>query len=113
MPKPSAPPKLSEEAINLVAERFRALGDASRLKLIIAIEAGEKNVSELIAATGLAQANTSKHLCKLTQAGILVRRKDGANVFYSLADSTVCDLISEGSEDLKKHLESQAKSFGR
>ncbi len=53
MPKPRQP--LSEEAIELIAARFRALGEASRFKLIIAVETAEKNVSQLVAATGLSQ----------------------------------------------------------
>jgi DNA-binding transcriptional ArsR family regulator len=60
MPKPRQ--RLSEEVIELIASRFRALGEASRLKLIIAVEAGEKNVSQLAATTDLSQPNVSKHL---------------------------------------------------
>jgi DNA-binding transcriptional ArsR family regulator len=73
--------RLPEEVIELIASRFRALGEASRLKLIIAVEAGEKNVSQLAATTGLSQPNVSKHLQLLTNAGILVRRKEKMNVY--------------------------------
>ena len=55
---------LTEAAIKLMAARFRALGEVSRLKLIFAVGNGEKNVSQLIAATGLSQRrmfpNTSR-----------------------------------------------------
>jgi predicted transcriptional regulator len=61
----------NENAIEQVAARFRALGEASRLKLIFAAGKGEKNVTQLIAATGLSQANVSKHLHILTDNGIL------------------------------------------
>lgn len=40
---------LSNEAIELIAARFRAMGEANRLKLIMAVELGEKNVSQLVA----------------------------------------------------------------
>lgn len=109
MPKPRQP--LSEEAIELIAARFRVLGEASRLKLIIAVEAGEKNVSQLAVATGLSQPNVSRHLQTLTNAGILVRRKEKMNVYYAVADPTICDLFPKVSGSLQKRLKNQAKAF--
>ena len=73
----------NENTIGQIAAHFRALGEASRLKLIFAAGNGEKNVSQLIAATGLSQANVSKHLKILTDIGFLIRRKKGIYVFYS------------------------------
>ena len=89
MPKNTSRRTLSGEAIELIAARFHALGEVSRLKLIVAVGYGEKNVSQLVEATGLSQANVSRHLQTLTDAGILVRRKEGVCVFYSTADPTV------------------------
>ena len=71
----------SKNTIEQVAAHFRALGEVSRLKLIFAAGKGEKNVTQLVAATGLSQANVSKHLQILTESGILVRRKKGIYVF--------------------------------
>jgi len=85
---------LTAEAIGLVAAKFRALGEVSRLQLIFAAGNGEKNVTELVAATGLSQANVSKHLKILTDNGILARRKQGIYVFYSTSDSMVFTLIA-------------------
>ena len=79
-----------------MAARFRALGEVSRLKLIFAVGNGEKNVSQLIADTGLSQANASKHLKILTDSGIFVRHQRGVFVFYSITDSTVLKLITSG-----------------
>src|ERR1039457_3051569 len=84
MPKTTSFQNVTEAAIKLMAARFRALGEVSRLKLIFAVGNGEKNVSQLIAATGLSQANVSKHLQILTDIGILARRKKGIYVFYSM-----------------------------
>jgi ArsR family transcriptional regulator len=87
---------LTSEAIGLMAAKFRALGEVSRLKLIFAVGNGEKNVSQLIAGTGLSQSNVSKHLRILTESDILARRKKGIYVFYSTTDSSVfklCDTI--------------------
>jgi len=55
-----------------------------------------KNVSQLIAATGLSQANVSKHLKILTDTGILTRRKSGIYVFYSAIDLSVFKLCELG-----------------
>ena len=92
MPKNASFQKMTEAASELMAVRFRALGEVSRLKLILATGNGEKNVTELIAATGLSQANASKHLKILTASGIFVRRKQGIYVFYSTTDSSVFKL---------------------
>ena len=69
--------------MGLLAARFRALSEVSRLKLMLAVGQGEKNVTELISATGLTQANVSKHLQILTASGFLVRRKRGIFVYYA------------------------------
>lgn len=91
-----APADISDEALELIAARFRVLGEPNRLKLIRALEGGELSVSALIAATGLAQANASRHLQTLTQAGILDRRREGTNVLYHIADPGIfrlCELV--------------------
>ena len=93
MPKNPLFQNLNGNAIKLMAERFRALGEVSRLKLIFAVGNGEKNVSQLIAVTGLSQANVSKHLKILTDSGIFARRKQGIYVFYSTTDSSVFKLF--------------------
>ena len=92
MPKNCSFQNLTAEAIGLMAAKFRALGEVSRLQLIFAAGNGEKNVTELVAATGLSQANVSKHLKILTDNGILARRKQGIYVFYSTTDSSVFKL---------------------
>jgi DNA-binding transcriptional ArsR family regulator len=99
MPKNCLFQNLTGKAIKLMAAKFRALGEVSRLRLILAAGNGEKNVTQLIAATGLSQANVSKHLRMLTGSGILIRRKKGIYVFYSTPDSTVfklCEIVSPG-----------------
>jgi ArsR family transcriptional regulator len=104
---------VSNEAIELIAARFRAMGEASRLKLILAVEHGEKNVSQLVAETGMGQPNVSKHLQTLTDAGILARRKERMSVFYTIADPTICRLYKQVSCSLQKRLTTQASTFGQ
>jgi DNA-binding transcriptional ArsR family regulator len=79
-----------------VADRFRALAEPSRLIVLQALREGEHSVSQLITATGLGQANLSKHLQLLHSAGFVKRRREGVSVRYRLAGPEVlelCDLM--------------------
>ncbi|MGC8743404.1 MAG: ArsR/SmtB family transcription factor [Verrucomicrobiia bacterium] len=96
---------LPDEAIELIAGRFKALSEKTRLKLIIALEDGEKNVGELVKLVGANQANVSHQLQILADAGIVVRRKDGVNVYYRIADPKIYDLCDCVCNSLKKQLE--------
>jgi ArsR family transcriptional regulator len=109
MPKNPSHHALSDGALELVAARFRVLGEASRLKLIQALRPGEKSVSDLLGATGLAQANASRHLQTLTQAGILSRRKEGLKVLYSIADPGIFNLCEHVCGSVKRRLAEHAE----
>ena len=87
---------LTPEILVLVAERFKALAEPARLQIMTALRAGELTVGELVDATGLGQANVSKHLQMLHALHFVSRRKDGLFVYYALADKTVfqlCDIM--------------------
>ena len=102
---------LSDQALDLVAARFRVLGEASRLKLLQALRSGEKSVSDLLRATGLAQANASRHLQTLTEAGILSRRKEGLKVIYSIADPGIFKLCEHVCGSVQRRFAQHARAF--
>ena len=76
-----------------MAERFRALAEPARLQILHALREGEMTVSRLIEATGLGQANLSKHLQLLHAGGFVARRKEGLFVYYTLADVDTLQLL--------------------
>lgn len=87
---------LSPALFARVAERFRALGEPARLALLDALRDGARSVSDLVEATGQTQANASRHLGVLHAAGLVSRRREGAFVYYDVADPEVwqlCDLV--------------------
>ena len=95
-------PEAMERVFLGVDEYFNILSEPSRLRIMYAVCSGEKSVSEVVELCGSSQANVSRHLAALNKAGILLRRKEGTTVFYSIADNatvemcqTVCAKIAE------------------
>jgi DNA-binding transcriptional ArsR family regulator len=102
---------LSPEAIELISRRFAVLSEPMRLRLVHALFDGEKNVTALVEDVGSTQANVSRHLQTLTSAGVLARRKDGLQVFYSIADPSIMKLCAIVCGGLQEQLVRQAGAF--
>ncbi len=83
---------MSDEALELVARRFAVLAEPMRLRLLQALVLGERNVNALVSVTRGTQANVSRHLQTLAREGILLRRRDGMQVYYSVADPSVFEM---------------------
>jgi len=99
--KPVAAP-LTDEMIDAVARRFRLLGEPSRLRLLQYLESGEHTVNELAEQVQSNQANVSRHLTAMHEAGLLKRRPDGTSVYYSIADPMVfqlCELVCQSTRE--------------
>lgn len=89
-------PNLTPAVLDLIAEQFKVLAEPARLQMLSCLRGGELAVSELVDATGLGQANVSKHLQLLYASGFVTRRKEGLYVYYRLADRRVfqlCDIM--------------------
>jgi DNA-binding transcriptional ArsR family regulator len=87
---------MSPRVLELVAERFKALAEPVRLRILDCLRDREMTVTELVEATGMGQANVSKHLAILLNLGFVRRRKEGLYAHYALADTRVfrlCDLM--------------------
>jgi DNA-binding transcriptional ArsR family regulator len=90
------PLTMSGAMTELVAQRFRLLGEPMRLRILQALEGGEQPVSAIVGALESSQPNISKHLQVLLQGGLIRRRREGLNIFYSIADPMVfrlCELV--------------------
>jgi DNA-binding transcriptional ArsR family regulator len=96
-----------------VADYFKVLSESSRLQILHALQSGAMNVMELAEATGLGQANLSKHLKVLTQAGILSRRTQGTSAYYEIIDPIVFEFCQLACNRIHERLEQQAQSFGK
>jgi len=104
-------PRLTQEALELVAARFRAMGEPLRLRLLQQLEGGELSVSTLADSVESTQPNVSKHLKILQDAGLVNRRQQGTTVYYSIADEMVFELCEMICARLHDRLEAQVDAL--
>ena len=104
--------EMSDKMMDLVARRFRTLGEPFRLRILQQLEGGEKAVGELVDALDGNQSNVSKHLTILYDAGLVSRRREGTSILYAISDPMVfrlCELVCR-SEAKKSKREFEALS---
>ncbi len=113
----SVPHPLPEPLVDVIAERFRVIGEPMRIKLLDRLRDGEASVGELAEALGAGQQNVSRHLGVLHAAGIVGRRKDGTRVLYSIGDEsifalceTVCGSLHDTVAELAALLETATRT---
>lgn len=96
---------MSDKMMDLVARRFRTLGEPYRLRMLQTLESGEMSVGDMVAALEGNQPNVSKHLQILHEAGLVSRRREGTTIFYSISDPMVfklCDLVCRSEAERSK-----------
>jgi DNA-binding transcriptional ArsR family regulator len=103
--------RLTSEALELVAARFRAMGEPLRLRILQELKDGERNVSALAESVESTQPNVSKHLRILQDAGLVKRRQQGTTVYYSIADELVFELCEMICSRLHDRLEAQVDAL--
>jgi ArsR family transcriptional regulator len=92
----SNPSAIPDAFLHQMAAKFRLLGDPMRLAILRSLMEGEKSVGRVVEETRGGQANVSKHLKLLHDAGLIARRKAGLQVFYCVCDPLVerlCTLV--------------------
>ncbi|HXH98061.1 MAG TPA: metalloregulator ArsR/SmtB family transcription factor [Gaiellaceae bacterium] len=106
------PHPIPADLVELVARRFRAIGEPMRIRLLDELRGGEATVNDLADAVGASQQNVSKHLGVLADAGVLHRRKEGTHVYYEIADEGVLDLCEEVCGSVQQRVQSLAVLVG-
>lgn len=107
--KPAQP--IPQEVTQQVAEYFSILSEPMRLRLLNLLRDQERCVQELVEATETSQANVSKHLKVMLQAGILSRRSEGTSAYYRVEDELIFELCNLVCDRLAARIEQQARHF--
>lgn len=88
--------KLPPEALEHVANYFRALSEATRLRILSTLGTGEMSVGEIAEKVESSTANVSRHLTQMSQHGLVARESRGNSAYYRIVDPAVqelCDLV--------------------
>lgn len=108
----SLPNPLPEPVVELVARRFRVIGEPMRIRILDRLRGGEVSVAELTEHLGTSQQNVSKHLGVLHDAGILARRKQGTSTLYAIEDESVLALCEQVCGGLQRQFADLAELVG-
>ena len=99
------PHPLPDPLVELVAQRFRVLGEPMRIKLLDRMREGAATVTELQEALGASQQNVSKHLGILRAAGMVSRTKEGNSARYAISDPSVFELCDQVCGGVRRQVE--------
>jgi DNA-binding transcriptional ArsR family regulator len=99
------------EVVQQIAQYFSVLSEPMRLRILDLLRDGEKCVQDLVGAMDTSQANVSKHLKVMLQAGILDRRTEGTSAYYRVADELIFDLCGLVCDRIAERIELQAQQF--
>jgi DNA-binding transcriptional ArsR family regulator len=103
--------KQNRAALEKIASNFRALSEPTRLAILQELKAGPRTVNELVEAIGLSQANVSKQLGILREAGFLHREQRGTSALYSIGDQMVMELCALVCDRLNKQALANLETF--
>jgi DNA-binding transcriptional ArsR family regulator len=106
------PHPLPADLADLIARRFRALGEPLRVRMLDLLRDEELSVTALAERLDAGQQNVSKHLAVLVETGMLARRKDGNHVYFRIADEGVFALCEQVCGSLQAQLSTLAALIG-
>ena len=107
----TAPKELSAAALQLIAARFQALSEPMRLRILNLLMQDECTIGQLVEFTGSSQANISKHVALLRDAGMVGSRKEGLSSYCFIADPIVNELCEMMCSRLREEMEGKAKEL--
>ena len=91
---------VNEAILGDLAELFKVFGDETRVRILLELLEGEKNVGDIVQNVAVSQPTVSHQLRILKQAKLVKARKDGKSMYYSLDDDHVRTIINVGMEHL-------------
>lgn len=94
----------SGEFFSRIADVLKAMADPTRLRLLHAMQPGERCVGELVEAVGGSQANVSKHLAVLKKVGLVRCHREGLNVVYTIDDPSVFEICASVGGAIERRL---------
>lgn len=95
---------MPQQIPNFKAEFFKALAHPIRIRILDSLRDGEKGVNELSEILNIEPANVSQQLAILRMRNIVIGRKTGSNVYYSVSDKTIFRLLDVAKEIFNNHL---------
>jgi ArsR family transcriptional regulator len=96
--------KMRQQLSDFKADFFKALAHPLRISILDALREGELTVNEISQHFNVEPANASQQLAVLRNRNIVVTRKDGANVYYSVSDKSIFKLLDAAKEIFNNHL---------
>lgn len=90
-----------EEMLDL-AEFFKVFGDATRLKILYVLLCSEMCVYDIANLVGMSQSAISHQLRTLKQMDLVKNRREGKIIYYSLADSHIVNILSQGLDHIEE-----------
>ena len=91
-----------EEELQDLAEFFKVFGDSTRLKILYVLLCSEMCVYDIASVLGMSQSAISHQLRVLKQLDLVKHRREGKTIFYSLADSHIVTIISQGLDHIEE-----------
>ena len=91
-----------EEEMQDLAEFFKVFGDATRLKILYVLLCSEMCVYDIANLVGMSQSAISHQLRILKQMDLVKNRREGKTIFYSLADSHIVNILSQGLDHIEE-----------
>ena len=103
----------SEQLLERIADRLKAMADPTRLRILHVLQAGERCVTDILGEVGGSQANVSKHLSVLRRAGLVEYRREGINVFYHIEDPAVFAICRTVCDSLERQVNAEKDEITR
>ena len=95
---------MRQQLSDFKADFFKALAHPLRISILDALREGELTVNEISQHFNVEPANASQQLAVLRNRNIVITRKDGANVYYSVSDKSIFKLLDAAKEIFNNHL---------